>query len=87
VGVEDARWGEAILLVAVKTDNGADEADLADDLFQFGRDRLAGFKVPRRVAFIDALPRSHFGKVLKRDLREQTFEHVFDRPRTGGGRS
>lgn len=81
VGVEDARWGEAILLVAVKGDDGADEAGLADDLFRFGRDRLAGFKVPRRVAFIDALPRSHFGKVLKRDLREQTFAQVFDRTR------
>jgi acyl-CoA synthetase (AMP-forming)/AMP-acid ligase II len=84
VGVDDARWGEAILLVAVKSDADADDGKLAEDLFRFGRDRLAGFKVPRQVAFIEALPRSHFGKVLKRDLRDQTFGHVFDRPRAGG---
>ena len=79
VGVEDERWGEAILLVAVPKDPEVPERDLAADLFRFGRDRLAGFKVPKRVAFIDALPRSHFGKVLKRDLREYRFETVFDR--------
>jgi fatty-acyl-CoA synthase len=83
VGVEDPRWGEAILLVAVKmppdTEPNTDDQVLADDLFRFGRDRLAGFKVPRKIAFIDALPRSHFGKVLKRDLREQLFERIFDR--------
>ena len=79
VGVEDARWGEAILLVAVKADDSVSVHDLAGDLFRFGRDRLAGFKVPRRIAFVDLLPRSHFGKVLKRDLRETDFAQVFDR--------
>jgi len=79
VGVEDARWGEAILLVAVKADDSVSAHDLAGDLFRFGRDRLAGFKVPRRIAFVDVLPRSHFGKVLKRDLRETAFAQVFDR--------
>jgi fatty-acyl-CoA synthase len=89
VGVEDAHWGEAILLVAVRaapdTDADPDQSradrDLANDLFMFGRDRLAGFKVPRKIAFVDALPRSHFGKVLKRDLRDQSFESIFERPR------
>ena len=88
VGVEDTHWGEAILLVAVRiapkteasTDQGPADEDLANDLFLFGRDRLAGFKVPRKIAFVDALPRSHFGKVLKRDLREQSFKRIFDRP-------
>lgn len=89
VGIEDARWGEAILLVAVRTARDTDantdpdtsDKALADDLFWFGRDQLAGFKVPRKIAFIDTLPRSHFGKVLKRDLRDQSFERIFDRPR------
>jgi acyl-CoA synthetase (AMP-forming)/AMP-acid ligase II len=81
--VEDARWCEAILLVAVKSDDSASDTDIAADLFRFGRDRLAGFKVPRKIAFTDVLPRSHFGKVLKRDLRDQKFAHVFDRPRAG----
>lgn len=83
VGVEDPRWGEAILLVAVKDGDSPGDAELAEALFQFGRDRLAGFKIPRRIAFIDALPRSHFGKVLKRDLRDQAFAEVFDRSHAG----
>ena len=91
VGVEDTHWGEAILLVTVriapKTEASSDQRpadeDLANDLFLFGRDRLAGFKVPRKIAFVDALPRSHFGKVLKRDLREQSFKRIFDRPHGG----
>lgn len=78
VGVEDERWGEAILLVAVKNDPAANDADLAADIFQYGRDRLAGFKRPKKIAFTESLPRSHFGKVLKRDLREQPFREIFE---------
>lgn len=77
VGVEDARWGEAILLVAVKRDPAADDSALAEDLYRFGRERLAGFKVPKRIAFVDVLPRSHFGKVLKRDLRELSYKRLY----------
>jgi len=80
VGVDDTRWGEAILLVAVKGDDNTSNSALAEDLFRFGRDRLAGFKVPRRITFIDVLPRSHFGKVLKRDLRDKAFDQIFERP-------
>ena len=91
VGVEDTHWGEAILLVAVRivpktkarSDQRPADEDVANDLFLFGRDRLAGFKVPQKIAFVDALPRSHFGKVLKRDLREQSFKRIFDRPHGG----
>ncbi len=78
VGVEDERWGEAILLVAVKNDPAANDRDLAADIFQYGRDRLAGFKRPKKIAFTESLPRSHFGKVLKRDLREQPFREIFE---------
>ena len=78
VGVEDERWGEAILLVAVKNDPAANDADLAANIFQYGRDRLAGFKRPKKIAFTESLPRSHFGKVLKRDLRKQPFREIFE---------
>lgn len=85
VGVADDRWGEAILLVAVRRAGGAetgpecemDDRTLAGDLIRFGRQRMAGFKVPKRIAFVDALPRSHFGKVLKRDLRDRCFARIF----------
>jgi acyl-CoA synthetase (AMP-forming)/AMP-acid ligase II len=41
----------------------------ADELVAFARERLAGYKLPRSVEFVDELPRSPAGKVLKRDLR------------------
>jgi acyl-CoA synthetase (AMP-forming)/AMP-acid ligase II len=42
-----------------------------EDVLAFCRERLAGYKVPRRVEFRDALPRNPSGKVLKRVLREE----------------
>ena len=77
VGVEDEKWGEAILLVAAVT--GLDDGDeaLAADLYRYGRQHLAGYKVPKKIAFLDALPRSHFGKILKRDLRDRNFDRIY----------
>lgn len=68
VGMADERWGERpVAFVVLKSDaSPPSEADLRDHC----RQRLAGFKVPDRVIFVDALPRSASGKVLKRDLRE-----------------
>ena len=63
----DDRWGEvghAFIVVR----NG--HALAADGLRAFARDRLAGFKIPRHVTVLDALPRNAVGKVLKRELRQ-----------------
>jgi acyl-CoA synthetase (AMP-forming)/AMP-acid ligase II len=49
--------------------NGATAA--TEDLQEFCRARLARFKVPRAVRFVEQLPRNPSGKVLKRPLREQ----------------
>jgi fatty-acyl-CoA synthase len=77
VGLEDEKWGEAILLIAAKNDPAISDADLAAELYAFGREHLAGYKVPKQIAFLDVLPRSHFGKILKRDLRDQVYDRVF----------
>jgi fatty-acyl-CoA synthase len=42
-----------------------------DEIMEFCRSRLAGFKRPRSVIFIESLPRNPMGKVLKKELREK----------------
>lgn len=69
IGRADARWGEVPVAFVVLRP-GATAA--AEELQDFCRARLARFKVPRAVAFIDALPRNPSGKVLKRVLRERS---------------
>ena len=67
IGRPDARWGEVPVAFVVLRP-GAEAA--AEELQEFCRARLARFKVPRAVSFIDALPRNPSGKVLKRVLRD-----------------
>ena len=67
LGRPDETWGERVTAVVVA--RGA--APAADDLIAFCRDRIAGFKIPKEIVFVDALPRSAAGKVLKRELRER----------------
>ncbi|HLV58991.1 MAG TPA: long-chain fatty acid--CoA ligase [Natronosporangium sp.] len=65
VGVPDERWGEtgaAFLVCREPVDD--------DDIRAFCRQRLAGYKVPRHIRCVDALPRNAGGKVLKGKLRE-----------------
>jgi acyl-CoA synthetase (AMP-forming)/AMP-acid ligase II len=73
VGRPDDRWGE-VPVAFVVVHEGAEIA--ADELISFCRDRLAGFKTPKGVAFIDRLPRNPSGKVLKRELRELATKEV-----------
>ena len=67
VGQPSERWGESPFAVVVKTDAGLAEAEVLD----FCRGKLAGYKQPKGVAFVDVLPRNPSGKILKRLLREQ----------------
>ncbi len=68
IGVPHEKWGEAgLACVVCKPDTTVDEAELLGYLAE----HLARFKVPKRVAFLDSLPLSGMGKILKRELREQ----------------
>jgi acyl-CoA synthetase (AMP-forming)/AMP-acid ligase II len=68
IGVADERLGEVGLALVVAK---PDAALHADDVIAFARERLANYKVPRRVEFVDALPRNLAGKVLKVELRKE----------------
>ncbi len=67
IGVPDARWGEAVKAVVVRAP-GARVA--VEELIAFSRERLAHYKCPTSIDWVDELPRNPSGKVLKNDLRE-----------------
>jgi acyl-CoA synthetase (AMP-forming)/AMP-acid ligase II len=68
IGIPDPEWGqEPRAIVVLKKGAQVTEQDIID----FCRPKLAGFKRPRSVVFVDALPRSAVGKVLRNELREK----------------
>lgn len=71
IGVPDDRWGETVKAVIVR-EPGSDPRP--DDIITWARERLAGFKLPRSVDFVDVLPRNPSGKLLKRELRDPYWE-------------
>jgi acyl-CoA synthetase (AMP-forming)/AMP-acid ligase II len=64
IGIPDERWGEAVHAVLVVREETPPE-----QITDFCREHLAGYKCPRSVTFVDALPRNASGKILKRELR------------------
>jgi fatty-acyl-CoA synthase len=66
-GVDDEQFGQRLKAVVVLRD-GASVSE--DDIKKHVKSNLAGYKVPRDVEFVDELPRTSTGKVLKRELRE-----------------
>ena len=67
VGVPSERSGEAVKVFVVKRDPGLTESELLD----WCRERLTGYKSPDLVEFIDALPKSNVGKILRRELKNR----------------
>ncbi|MEW2082683.1 acyl-CoA synthetase [Streptomyces sp. NPDC005283] len=66
IGLPDERWIEAVTAVVV-TRGEVTEAELIDH----AREELAHFKAPKKVLFVDELPRNASGKILKRELRDR----------------
>jgi long-chain acyl-CoA synthetase len=72
IGVPDPVWGEAVkACVVLKAGATASAAEIID----FARERIAHYKCPKSVDFIDALPRNPSGKLLKRLLREPYWQN------------
>ena len=68
IGIPDMDWGERVMAVTVRTASGT---LTEEELIEYCRQRLASFKKPESVVFVDELPRNSLGKVLKRTLREE----------------
>jgi acyl-CoA synthetase (AMP-forming)/AMP-acid ligase II len=66
IGVPDERFGEALFAAIVLLPGWQLSAD---EIIAHCRERIGGYKIPRRFAFLDALPKSAVGKVLKQELR------------------
>jgi len=71
VGVPDDDWGETVKAVVQLRAGHEPTDELASALIEFTRARLAHFKCPRSVDFVDELPRSETGKIYRRLVRER----------------
>jgi O-succinylbenzoic acid--CoA ligase len=67
VGLPDAEWGEQVAALVVVREGRTIEAG---ELLRFARQRLAGYKLPRRLSFVDAMPQTALGKVARAAVRE-----------------
>ena len=70
VGVDDESQGQSVKVFIVK----ADPSLTKDEVLQFCKEDLTGYKCPRQVEFINELPKSTVGKILRHELRKQAAE-------------
>ncbi len=71
IGVPDDKWGEAVKAV-VELNKG--QVATAEEIIALCKDKLGSVKAPKSVDFVESLPRSPVGKVLKKDLRAQYWQ-------------
>jgi acyl-CoA synthetase (AMP-forming)/AMP-acid ligase II len=71
IGVPDEQWGETVKAIVVLKPG---QQLAAEELIDWSRSRLAGYKRPRSVEFTEAIPRNPSGKILKRELRKPYWE-------------
>lgn len=71
IGVPDDKWGEAVKGLVIRK-RGAEVSE--EELISFCKSRVASYKKPKSVEFMNAFPKSAAGKVLKRELRQKYWE-------------
>ena len=75
VGVPDPKWGESVRAVVVPKPG---MAVTADEVIAWARSRIAGYKAPRSVDIVDALPKNATGKILRREVRARARAEAAD---------
>jgi long-chain acyl-CoA synthetase len=68
IGTPDPKWGELVTAVVIRK-AGAEVGE--QEIIDFTRQHLAGYKIPRKVIFVEGLPRNASGKLQKYQLREK----------------
>jgi long-chain acyl-CoA synthetase len=66
IGVPDEHTGQAVKLFVVKRDPALDAAEIT----KYAREQLAAYKAPRQIVFVDSLPKSNVGKIVRKDLKQ-----------------
>jgi long-chain acyl-CoA synthetase len=72
-GVPDEEWGEAIKAVVQPAPGVTPSDELTQEIMAFAADRLAKYKLPKIVEYMDELPRDDNGKLYKRKLRDASW--------------
>jgi acyl-CoA synthetase (AMP-forming)/AMP-acid ligase II len=67
IGTHDPKWGEVPMAIIVRNEQDLD----ANAVLEYCKDRMAGYKIPRTVTFMDSLPLTATGKVQKPILKKQ----------------
>jgi len=71
IGVPDDKWGETVKAVVVLKEGAQQDAE---SIIAYSRERIAAYKCPKSIDFMDALPRNATGKVLRKDLKAPYWE-------------
>jgi len=78
IGLPDEKWIEAVSAVVVPKE-GAEVENLREELEEHAKEKLADYKRPKHIFFVEDLPRNAAGKILKRELREEFADRVASR--------
>ena len=65
IGISDPQTGQGVKLFVVKRDPALEAAEIT----KFARESLAAYKIPKTIVFVDALPKSNVGKIIRKDLK------------------
>jgi acyl-CoA synthetase (AMP-forming)/AMP-acid ligase II len=71
IGVPDDKWGEAVKAIVVLKPGATGNSD---SIITWARERVANYKVPKSVDFVQSIPRNPSGKILRRELRAPYWE-------------
>ncbi|MBW2724587.1 MAG: AMP-binding protein [Deltaproteobacteria bacterium] len=71
IGIPSDEWGESVHAVVVRR---GDDPMSEQQIIEYSREHLAGYKIPRSISFVDEIPRNGSGKILKKELRAPFWE-------------